>query len=313
MDDKIINIYNLDNLKTDCNYFTMRITIENDKIYSFEIDGEMHNKNKIKILKDSLYSSKLELSHIIKDYGYNSCLIGIKFIIYNIDTFIDYRSITFNGCIYDGQIIIDNIGDIFELEIGKKFPIVNGYIQINIYELKTSIEKNLGYNYLYNCRHDNEYINPDKYFYNLKSTTIYFKILYENMNQCIKKYKNLNKLIKIVEIPFTSNNKEGLLHIEMYKPCSSYCCCLITKIVYDENIIDTVQNNKCNCNHYELLDYIKTDNKFFNKQKMCYCFAEKLFKKLRELDIVSYKIDKKIFIDKFYISDEEILRHFYIY
>jgi hypothetical protein len=314
MDDKIIDIYDLDNLKTNCNYFTMRITISNDKIYSFEIDGESHNINKINTVKTDKFSNVFELSHIIKDYGYNECLIGIKFQTHNIDTFKRFKSTFFCDYIYDGQIIIDNIKDIFELDIGKKFPILNGHIQIYIYELKISLDENKSVNSLYNCIHDNEYIHPDKYYYNLKSTTLYFKITYGTMDRHIREYKNSNKLIKTIEIPFTSNNKEGTLQIEMYKPCTSYCCCLITKIIYNEYIIDTVQNNKCNCIQYELLDYIKTDNIFYNRQKMCFCFSRKLFVKLNEMNIKYYKIDKNILTEKCYIQfDEDILRYFYIY
>jgi hypothetical protein len=311
MDNKIIDIYNLDNLKTDCKYFTMRITILNDEIYSFEIDGETHNKNKINIIKNKTFSNILELSQIIKEYGYNETLIGIKFILHNIDTPVNYKSTIFTDDIYNGQIIYDNIINIFELNIGKKLPIINGYVQINIYKLKILLKISVN-DYLIL---DYEYINPDKYFYNFKSSTFYFKVKYNNMNKFIKEYNNFNKLIKIDEISFTSNNKEGTLQIEMYKPCKNYYCCLITKINYNGYIIDMIQNIKCNCIEYELLEYIKTENKFYNRQKMCICFAKKKYLKLNEINIKYYKIDKNILINKFYMNNDknEIQRYFYYY
>lgn len=307
MDNKIIDIYNVNNLKTDCKYFTMRITILNNEIYSFEIDGETHNKNKIKFEKDKTVLKILKLSQIIKEYGYNENLIGIKFILHNIDSPVYYKSTIFSDDIYNGQIIFDNIINIFDIMFEQKLPI-NGYVQINIYKLKILSRISVN-DYLIL---DYEYINPDKYFYNLKSSTFYFKIKSYNINKYIKEYNNFNKLIKIDEIPFTSNNKEGTLQIEMYKPCNNYYCCLITKINYNGYIIDMIQNIKCNCIGYELLDYIKTENKFYNRQKMCICFAKKLYLKLNEINIKYYKIHKNILNNKFYMnSDGGIQRYFY--
>jgi hypothetical protein len=79
MKNKIIDIYNLDKLKSDSDYFTMRITIQNDEICSLEIDGETHNKNKIIITKKKTYSTILDINNIITEHGYNNCMIGIKF------------------------------------------------------------------------------------------------------------------------------------------------------------------------------------------------------------------------------------------
>lgn len=315
MDDKIIvDIYDLDNLKTDCEYKTIRINIIDDKIYSLEIDREIHNINKIEISETKLLTI-LDFTEIIKKYCYYGCLIGIKFILQNIETHVKFNSEIFHDYIYDGQIIIDKINDIFELEIYKKSPITNGYIQINIYKLKLFSDEYKIMNSLYNCRHDNEYVNPDKYFYNLKSTTLFIKLSYDHMNTIIKEYKHNNKLIKTIEIPFLSNNIEGTLQCELYKPCKYYCYFLIIKIIYNGSIIDTIQNTKCNCIEYELQDYIKTHNKFFNRQKMCLCFVRKLFFKLNNMNIKYYKIDKNILIDELYINKtfDEILRYFYIY
>lgn len=319
MNNKIVDIYNLDNLKTDTYYKTFRITFENDLIYSFEIDEELHSKNKIKPIETKPYLDIFDLTNIIKEYIYNECLIGIKFIIHNIETSVKFNSNVFSDYIYDGQIVIDNIikNKYFELEIGKKLLIKNGYIQINIYKLKSTIlfDENKIINSVYTCRHNNEYVNPDKYFYNLKSTTLFIKLPYRNIDKLKCNIKHSDRLIKTIEIPFTSNNNEGTLHVEMYRPCKDYYYFLITKIIYNGSIIDSVQNNKCYCVEYKLQDYIKTHNKFFNRQKMCLCFARKLSFKLNEMNIKFYKIDKNILIDKLYIykDEEEILRYFYIY
>lgn len=300
MDDKIVDIYNLDNLKTDCSYFTIKITFDNDKIYSLEIDGESHNKNKIKLNYYNKQRLVLNLYDIIDDYGYDNILIGMKFKIYNMYTQIIYRSENINeNSLYDDEIIIDNIiNENFKIEFRKYISDekITGSIQINIYELKQSNITPYTFKYsdfkYSNIEYYSGKINIPNNFYVLKLDTSYFKIYKDYVNLNIS--NRVNKIIKIYEIPFIQHNIEGTIQLECYSNCPIYFYYLITKIVYNGTIIDTVQNNKCMCNEYSALDYIKTSSKFYNRKKKCWCFLYKLYNLLTDFKLYYIYIKKDI-------------------
>lgn len=310
MDDKIVNIYDLDNLKTDCNYFTIKITFENDKIYSLEIDGESHNKNKIIIIPSSKILF-LNLYDIIEDYGYDYMLVGIKFKIHNINTPIGYRTYKKSEkSIYDGQIIIDDIQEKFQIDLikGEK---ISGSVQINIYELMRSKISH----------HDNFrnysqfYMEPfdiSSNFYCLKLLTSYLKIFKHNVKLDIP--GKINKCIRKYEIPFVEKNMEGTIQLECYINCSRYIYYVISRIAYNGAIIDTIQNNKCDCSEYATLDYIKTDNKFTNRIKSCWCFLDKVYRIFGELKLYCIFIKKEDLIKslnlKNNIENLNIIRYF---
>jgi hypothetical protein len=295
----IVDIYNLDNLKTDCSYFTIKITFDNDKIHSLEIDGELHNKNKININYFNKFRPIFNLYDIIDDYGYDNILIGIKFKIHNINTQIIYRSENmYESSVYDDEIIIDKIvNKNFKIEFRKYMTIekITGSIQINIYELKQSNISPYSFKYS-DLEYYSEKFRIPNNFYILKLDTPYFKIhkAYTDLNipKCV------NKIFKNYEIPFIHNNVEGTIQLECYCNCSIYLYYLITKIVYNGTIIDIVQNNKCACNEYSVLDYIKTSSKFYNRKKKCLCFLIKLNNLLKELKLYHVFIKKDIFKEK---------------
>lgn len=310
MDDKIVDIYNLDSLKSDCNYFTMRITLENSKIHSFEIDGESHNKNKINI-HQSQKMLFINLYDIIEEYNYDCTLIGIKFKIHNINQEISYvSSMKSDKSIYDGQIIIDDIYDKFQIQFYKSSENekITGSIQINIYELaesRKSQHENIR-NYL---QYYYDVLDVNEFCY-LKIPTIYFKILknYVKLDIPLK----CNKVVKKYEIPFIQKNIEGTVQLECYSNCSIYFYYVITRIVYNGSIIDTTQNYKCDCSEYTTLDYIRTDNKFTNKIKMCWCFLDKLYKILKELKLYTIYIKKEDLIKRLnFENDVDSISRYY--
>jgi len=294
--DNIVDIYNLNNLKIDDDYFTIKIIFEKNKIYSLEINGELQNKNKI----DSYYYNShrfiINLYDIIKDYGYNNKQISIKFKIYNInDSIIDYRSDNIAGIsLYDGQIINDCIKKKFQINLQVLFEKITGSIQINIHKIKQSekIYNNINYEYLEILETFNEH-----YFLHLDDIS-YLRI--KKYSLCFDEMPiQINKIIKTYELPFiSSTSTEGTIEIECYKNCSEYLYYIITKINYNGYIIDFVQNNKCICDEYTMLDYIKTDNKFYNRKKKCRCFINKIYKLLTELNLGTIKIKKNIFEQK---------------
>lgn len=314
MDDKIVDIYNLDNLKSDFNYFTIKITFENNKIYSLEIDGELHNKNKL----DRLISKNIfiiNLYDIIDEYGYDCMLIGIKFKIHNINKQIIYSSNNkYEQSIYDGQIILDDIDDKFEIQIAKlseqNSKKITGSIQIDIYELLESKKS-----------HHESIRSYTQYYYDpfdvhdfccLKLPTPYLKILKYNVKLDIP--DKINKCIRKYEIPFVEKNMEGTIQLECYSNCSKYFYYVITKIVYNGTIIDCMQNYKCDCSEYASLDYIRTDNKFSNKIKMCWCFLNKLYKIIKELKLEFIFIKKEDLIKSLNLKNniESICRYYKI-
>lgn len=320
MNEKIVDIYNLDYLKTDCNYFTIRILFQNNQITNLEIDGETHNKKKIPLSRQMEgHRIYLRLIDIIEDYGFDLSLIGIK-INHNINNRIRYISnFTLDNSVYNGQVIIDHIEDKCTFEFNKNS--LNGYIQINIYEILPSYLKfkslnnklfNMSIsikNIVYNSRFNNEIINRVDNYYTFGRGTKYFRIY----SDCFNNLKGIkNKYIKLIELPFTDYNKEGTLQLECYKICNSYYYFVISKIIYSGEIITTTQNTKCDCTDYQLINYVKTDNEFFNKTKMCWCHFNKINNKLRELKILNYQIEKNIFEEKLQLKFScEINRFFY--
>lgn len=305
MGDKIVDIYNLNNLKTDCNYFTMKITFDNDKIYSLEIDGETHNKNKIDINYYNKNIIILDLYKILEDYGFDNQLFGIKFKIHNINLQITYISYhIYEESVYDGEIVIDNIiNHKFKIEFRKILHTekITGYIQLNIYEL-INILPLLPNKY-------NETLKILNNLYILNLDTQYFKINKNFVNLDIK--NRINKVIKKYELPFYQKNIEGTVQIECYSNCSKYFYYIITRIVYNGTIIETIQNNKCNCDEYNALDFIKTESIFYNREKKCRCFLTKLYKLLKELKIESIFIKKNDILQNLNLKEMcEIMSYF---
>jgi hypothetical protein len=194
--------------------------------------------------------------------------------------------------VYDGEIIIDDIiNDKFQIEFRKTSSIekITGYIQINIYELQQS---NISRHESIRCftQYYSETLNIFNNHYILKLDTPYFKINKNFVNLDIK--NRINKVIKKYELPFYQKNIEGTVQIECYSNCSKYLYYIITKIVYNGTIIETIQNNKCNCDEYNALDFIKTESIFYNRKKKCWCFQTKLYTLLKELKIECILIKK---------------------
>lgn len=313
MNDKIINIYNLDNFKTDCNYFTIRILFQNNEIINLEIDGETHNKKKITLSQqpqsDLLF---LQFIDLINEYGFDHTLIGIK-INHNINECVNYFSnnIRYKG-VYNGQVIIDHIVDKFTFVFNKGF--LNGYIQINIYEIYSCYVKSMGV-YLNAIVFDYNFhsviTKTINYNYRFSNRTIYFKIRSEFFQYLTDNKSIKNKYIKLIELPFA--NKEGKIHLECYKICNMYYYFVISKIIYDGEIITMTQNIKCDCIDYLLINFVKTENEFSNKIKRCTCFLNRIFKKLTELKIYEYDIPKNIFEEKLQLKDPGEFTHHCIF
>ena len=209
--DNIIDIYNLDNLKVDNNYLSLKLYIENDKLSGLIIDDEPCNLNKIKVI-NKLYTTRIILDKIIKEFEYDECIVAIKIKIYNLNNQISYRGL-FNAIygIYDEQIFIEKLSYI---DIDYKCDDIpaNGYIHIIIYDIdKICLDYKDKINLL---KYSYDSINFDKLAkgqsINFLGHTKYLQIHRQYINNDIS---SINKLIKIIEISIMNNNINGTIEI----------------------------------------------------------------------------------------------------
>ena len=65
-----------------------------------------------------------------------------------------------------------------------------------------------------------------------------------------------------------------------------------------------IQNNKCYCANYLVLNYIKSNSLINNKLKTCKCFNQYIIDRLNELNLKNYYINKDELIRKLLLKSE---------
>ncbi len=309
----IVDIYNLDNLQINESLLTLRLTIKDDKFISLGVNGESEDLSKI-FMRNANYNVSINLASTMKKYNYVCHLLAIKFEIYNLGNikFVSENCLEESLC--NGQVFIDIIHTMFRLDYYINYEDkCSGYIQITlckVFPLQPKLpEKPKNDAHMFNelfyllgkCNYMHQYVNARNENYILNINVSHFRI--DEKYYMGSTHNICNKIIRKIELPFIERNSkaDGALYIECYKPSRFYYF-VIEKVIYRNEVINTIQYNKCSCSQYRAKDLIKSNSEIFNRIKKCACFLHILELKFAKAGIYDIAINYYTFCDKLFLD-----------
>ena len=301
----ICDIYDLGNLKSEINFYSIKLFFKNNQLKNILLNGDEVNNISLYIKSSQSYITTINIYKLLQNKNikidYNS---NYKIIITNKNLKNRIKAITENMCeqyLYKKHEIIDYM-TYFDLVIFESLTeeedLNAGESVIDILLYKINLKEDSSYCSL--SRFINKYAlstnNRDMCFFDdtKYQLTLMCKTIY--MKESYKKYSN--NLIKSISVPIYFDNKrnKGELILNYYQPSIDQAVFILKKIInYNTSEVKYItQNYKCSCETMNHMNKkISKDKKISLEEelKICNCFIIKN-------KIETFKIEESVLIDR---------------